>query len=57
VSPGADDRIADRIDAAATGPAIAAALTALRRDERDVLLLVALADLGYDEVSHEIGIA
>lgn len=56
VSPGADDRIADRLDAAATGPAIAAALTALRKDERDVLLLVALADLGYDEVAQALGI-
>ncbi|HMJ36846.1 MAG TPA: RNA polymerase sigma factor [Baekduia sp.] len=45
-----------RADAAAAGPAVAAALAALRDEERDVLLLVAWAGLEYDEVARATGV-
>jgi RNA polymerase sigma factor (sigma-70 family) len=45
-----------RADAAAAGPAVAAALTGLRAEERDVLLLVAWAGLEYDEVARATGV-
>jgi RNA polymerase sigma factor (sigma-70 family) len=38
------------------GPALAAALAALEAGDRDVLLLVALADLGNREVAQALGI-
>jgi RNA polymerase sigma factor (sigma-70 family) len=46
----------DRADAAAAGPAVAAALAGLRDEERDVLLLVAWAGLEYDEVARATGV-
>jgi RNA polymerase sigma-70 factor (ECF subfamily) len=45
-----------RADAAAAGPAVAAALAALRAEERDVLLLVAWAGLEYEEVARATGV-
>jgi RNA polymerase sigma factor (sigma-70 family) len=57
--PGADDVAAGavaRADAAALGPAVAAALADLRAPERDVLLLVAWAGLEYDEVARATGV-
>jgi RNA polymerase sigma factor (sigma-70 family) len=45
-----------RADAAALGPAVAAALADLRAPERDVLLLVAWAGLEYDEVARATGV-
>jgi RNA polymerase sigma factor (sigma-70 family) len=45
-----------RADAAALGPAVAAALAELRDEERDVLLLVAWAGLEYDEVARATGV-
>ena len=48
--------IADRVSASAAGPALAGALAALDRGDRDVLLLVALADLSYPEVAESLGI-
>jgi len=51
-----EERLADRISAAATRPLLAAALAKLSPGDRDVLLLVALADFGYPEVAEALGI-
>jgi RNA polymerase sigma factor (sigma-70 family) len=45
-----------RADAAAAGPAVAAALAELRDEERDVILLVAWAGLEYEEVAVATGV-
>lgn len=42
---------AARLDAARRGPQLARALGAMRREERDALLLYALGDLGYEEIA------
>jgi RNA polymerase sigma-70 factor (ECF subfamily) len=55
-SPSDEERVADRVAAAAAGPDLAAALAALDAGERDVLLLVALAGLEYQEVAQALGI-
>ena len=52
----AGDQVADRVSAAAAGPALAAALATLPPGDRDVLLLVALAELSYPEVAAALGI-
>jgi RNA polymerase sigma factor (sigma-70 family) len=53
VDPLADDHgdAPARLDAAAAGPRLAAALAALRPDDREALLLLAWADLRYDEIA------
>jgi RNA polymerase sigma factor (sigma-70 family) len=51
-----EDRMADRLVAEAARPALLAGLAQLRPGDRDVLLLVALADLGYQEVAQALGI-
>lgn len=51
-----EDRTADRLSAEATRPALVAALARLAPGDRDVLLLVALADLPYPEVAQALGI-
>ena len=53
VDPLADDHgdAPSRLDAAAAGPRLAAALAALRPDDREALLLLAWADLSYDEIA------
>jgi RNA polymerase sigma-70 factor (ECF subfamily) len=51
-----EDLVADRVSAAAAGSALATALAALDRGDRDVLLLVALAGLSYQEVAEALGI-
>jgi RNA polymerase sigma factor (sigma-70 family) len=51
-----EGRAVDRLTAEATRPVLAAALTRLAPGDRDVLLLVALADLGYPEVAQSLGI-
>ena len=56
VSPSDEDLVANRVSASAVGPALAAALAALEAGDRDVLLLVALADLGNGEVAQALGI-
>jgi RNA polymerase sigma factor (sigma-70 family) len=48
--------LAERADARQARPALAAALAALLPDDRDVVLLVALGDLGYDDVAQALGI-
>jgi RNA polymerase sigma factor (sigma-70 family) len=55
-SPSEEDRVTDRVSAAAAGPALAAALAALDAGDRDVLLLIALAGLDYQEVAEALGI-
>ena len=53
-----DDYDADaRVVAAALAPRIAGALAALNREQRDVLLLHAWADLSHEEISAALGIA
>jgi RNA polymerase sigma-70 factor (ECF subfamily) len=56
VAPSDEDRIIDRVNASAAGPALAAGLASLDSGDRDVLLLVALADLSYAEVAESLGI-
>lgn len=51
-----EDRLADRVSAAATRPLLASALAELSPGDRDVLLLVALAGFGYPEVAEALGI-
>ena len=51
-----EDLVADRVSAWAVRPALAAALAALDAGDRDVLLLVALAGLGNQEVAQALGI-
>jgi RNA polymerase sigma factor (sigma-70 family) len=53
---GALDDALVRLDSQATDQRLAAALAALRSDEREALLLVAWADLTYDEVARALGI-
>jgi RNA polymerase sigma factor (sigma-70 family) len=47
---------AARADAAAAGAALARALSELREQERDVVLLVAWAGLEYEEVARALGV-
>ena len=56
-SPSHEERVAARTDSAAAGPALAAALAALTRDERDVLLLYAWEELGYPEIAAALSIS
>ena len=51
-----EERAADRVSAAAARPALTAAIAALATGDRDVLLLVALAELGYPEIAQALGI-
>jgi RNA polymerase sigma factor (sigma-70 family) len=55
-TPSDEDLVDDRVSALAARPALAAALAGLEGRDRDVLLLVALADLSYDEVAESLGI-
>ncbi|MCW2936555.1 MAG: polymerase subunit sigma-70 [Actinomycetia bacterium] len=50
------DRVTDRVAAAAVHRQLAAALAALSQGDRDVLLLVALADLTHAEVAAALDI-
>ncbi len=50
------DDVDRRLDALAAGPDLAAALASLRPGEREVLLLFAWADLGYEEIAAALGI-
>jgi RNA polymerase sigma-70 factor (ECF subfamily) len=52
-----DDDADSRVVAAALAPRIAGALAALNREQRDVLLLHAWADLSHEEISAALGIA
>ena len=48
---GADGEVERRLDAQAAGPLLAGALASLATRDRDVLLLFAWAELGYDEIA------
>lgn len=50
-APFDEDGIVARVDAEADGPRLAAALASLRRPHRDALLLLAFADLTYEEIA------
>jgi RNA polymerase sigma factor (sigma-70 family) len=59
VAPSDDDAVAERVSAAAAGPALADALARLGSGDRDVLLLllvVAVAGLDQQEVAQSLGI-
>jgi len=56
VAPSDEDLVAERVSAAAAGPALAAALAGLGSGDRDVLLLVAVAGLDNQEVAVSLGI-
>jgi RNA polymerase sigma-70 factor (ECF subfamily) len=55
--PFEDDAADSRVVAAMLAPRIAGALAALNREQRDVLLLHAWADLSHEEISAALGIA
>jgi RNA polymerase sigma factor (sigma-70 family) len=52
-----DGRVAASVTAQRMQPQLAKALAGLSRGERDVLLLVALAQLSYEEVAEALGIS
>jgi RNA polymerase sigma factor (sigma-70 family) len=52
-----EDRVVTEVTAGRLRPQLARALTALSPAERDVVLLVALAQLSYDEVADALGIS
>ncbi|MFI6504373.1 RNA polymerase sigma factor [Nonomuraea typhae] len=54
---GHDQRVADQVSARVTVGKLSAALAALPRGERDVVLLVAYGRLTYDEVAAALGVA
>ncbi|MDL4813590.1 RNA polymerase sigma factor [Actinomadura opuntiae] len=51
-----EDRVVTEVAARRMRPQLARALAALSPEERDVVLLVALGDLSYDEVAEALGI-
>lgn len=53
---GHEDLVAARVTAGGAGEDLAGALARLPRGDRDVLLLVALADLSYEEVGQALGL-
>ncbi|WP_031169794.1 RNA polymerase sigma factor [Streptosporangium roseum] len=57
VVEGHENRVVASVAAERMQPYLAKALAALSGGERDVLLLVALGQLGYDEVAQALGIA
>jgi len=56
VTDGHEDRVVSRVAAQGMLPRLAGALARLSQKDRDVLLLVALADLSHQEVSQALGI-
>lgn len=56
ITEGHEERAADRVSAGSAGGALAGALAGLSPGDRDVLLLIALADLTYEEVAHALGL-
>lgn len=54
VQPGHEDRVAARVSAGVVRGELARALAELSPGDRDVLLLVALADFSYDEVAQAL---
>ena len=56
VTEGPADRVAMGVSAASTRPALAGALGGLSGGDREVLLLIAWADLSYEETAAALGI-
>lgn len=56
VQPAADEGAARRLDAHALAPAAARAVAALKQPDRDTLLLIAWADLTYEETARALGV-
>jgi len=54
VADGHEDRVASRVSAGGVGVELAGALARLSPGDRDVLLLVALADLTYEQVAEAL---
>ncbi|GII96244.1 RNA polymerase sigma factor [Sinosporangium siamense] len=54
---GHEDLVAQRLTAAAVQGRLASALAALSAADRDVLVLTALAGLGYEEIAQALGIS
>ena len=54
---GHENRVVASVSAKRLLPRVAAALSGLSKGERDVLLLVALGGLGYEEVAEALGIS
>jgi len=50
------DEADERLDSLAAGPQLARALASLRPDQREVLLLFAWADLGYEEIARALDV-
>ncbi|MEU5876005.1 RNA polymerase sigma factor [Spirillospora sp. NPDC047279] len=55
-APGHEDRVTERVAAEGIRPQLAAALAALPPGDRDVLLLIAVGGLGYEEVAQALEI-
>ncbi|MFB4301585.1 RNA polymerase sigma factor [Actinomadura sp. NTSP31] len=53
---GVADRAGDRAAAAALGPALAKALASLNAQDRDVVLLLAWAEMSYGEIATTLGL-
>ncbi|MDX6744456.1 RNA polymerase sigma factor [Actinocorallia sp. A-T 12471] len=51
-----DERVVTDLTAVSAGPSLAAALAALSQGDRDVLLLIAWADLTYEETARALSI-
>jgi RNA polymerase sigma factor (sigma-70 family) len=56
LADGPEERVVSWVAAEGLQPRLAAALARLSREERDVLLLVALADFSHEEISQALGI-
>ena len=56
LSDGPEERVVSRVTAEGLQPRLASALARLSREERDVLLLVALAGFSHEEISQALGI-
>ncbi|MFC6880526.1 MULTISPECIES: RNA polymerase sigma factor [Actinomadura] len=56
VAAGHEERVVERLTAEGMRPRLAAAVAALAEGDRDVLLLVAVGGLGYEEVAAALGI-
>jgi RNA polymerase sigma factor (sigma-70 family) len=56
LADGHEERVVSSVAAEGLQPRLASALARLSREERDVLLLVALADFSHEEISQALGI-
>jgi RNA polymerase sigma factor (sigma-70 family) len=56
LAEGHEERVVSLVAAEGLQPRLASALARLSREERDVLLLVALADFSHEEISQALGI-